>query len=54
MAKLLKRRSARVVVTKSMPAPLFRIDYGGHSLRALRRSLLEFVRVAPVRFTVIG
>jgi putative NADPH-quinone reductase len=54
MTKLLKGRSARVVVTMGMPAPLYWIYYGGHSLRALRRSLLGFVGIAPVRFTVIG
>lgn len=53
-AKLLKGRLARVVVPMDMPAPLFRIYYGGHNLRALRRSLLGFVGVAPVRLTVIG
>lgn len=54
MAKLLKGRSARVVVTMGMPALLYWLYYGGHSLRALRRSLLGFVGIAPVRFTVIG
>jgi putative NADPH-quinone reductase len=54
MAKLLTGRSARVVVTMGMPAPLYWIYYGGHGLRALRRSLLGFVGISPMRFTVIG
>jgi putative NADPH-quinone reductase len=54
MARLLKGRSARVVVTMGMPAPFYWIYFGGHGLRALRRSLLGFIGISPVRFTVIG
>jgi putative NADPH-quinone reductase len=51
---LLRGRSARVVVTMGMPAPVYRWWYGGHGTRALRRSILGFCGFAPVRETRIG
>ncbi|WP_257389210.1 NAD(P)H-dependent oxidoreductase [Tahibacter caeni] len=51
---LLGGRSAHVVVTMAMPAPVYRWWYGGHGTRALRRSILGFCGFAPVRETRIG
>lgn len=53
-AKLLGGRSARIVVTMGMPAPVYRIFYRAHSLKSLDRNLLRFVGVAPVRYSIIG
>lgn len=50
----LKGRSARIIVTMGMPAPVFRIFYLGHSLAALRRSILGLVGFGPIRDTVLG
>lgn len=50
----LKGRSARLVVTMSMPALFYRGFYGGHGLRSMRRSVLGFMGIAPVRQTLIG
>ena len=52
--KLLKGRSARVVVTMGMPAFFYRLYYRAHSLKSLKRNVLEFVGVSPVRTTLIG
>lgn len=53
-AKLLKGRSARLVVTMGMPAPVYRWYFLAHSLKALKRNILGFVGIAPVRDTLVG
>ena len=50
----LRGRSARVIVTMGMPAFFYRWYFGAHGLKALRRSILSFVGIAPVRSTLIG
>lgn len=52
--KLLKDRSARIVVTMGMPALLYRWYFGAHSLKALKRNILGFAGIAPIRETLIG
>jgi putative NADPH-quinone reductase len=52
--KLLKGRSARVVVTMGMPALVYRWYFRAHSLKALERNILGFVGFAPVHETLIG
>ncbi|MCR9257569.1 MAG: NAD(P)H-dependent oxidoreductase [Alphaproteobacteria bacterium] len=47
-------RSARIVVTMGMPAFLYRYYYFAHSLRSLKRHVLGFVGIGPIRDTVIG
>jgi len=51
---LLSGRSARVVVTMSMPSLLYRCYFFAHSLRALKRNILAFVGIRPIRTTLIG
>jgi putative NADPH-quinone reductase len=53
-ARLLRGRSARVIITMGMPALLYRWYFGAHSLKALQRNILGFVGFKPVRSTVIG
>jgi putative NADPH-quinone reductase len=53
-AKGLKGRSARVVVTMGMPAFLYQWYFGAHSVKSLKRNILGFVGIAPVRTTLIG
>jgi len=53
-AGLLRGRSARLVVTMGMPAPLYRWFYGAHALKLMRRNILGFAGIAPVRTTVVG
>ena len=52
--KLLKDRSARIVVTMGIPALIYRWYFGAHALKALKRNILGFAGVAPIRETLIG
>jgi len=52
--KLLKGRSARLVVTMGMPAAVYRWYFRAHSLKALERNILGFVGIGPIRETLIG
>ena len=52
--KLLKGRSARVVVTMGMPAFFYRLVYGAHSVKSLERNVLRFVGFRPIGRTIIG
>ena len=52
--KLLAGRSAQVIVTMGMPAFFYRLYYRAHSLKSLKRNMLDFVGFSPVRSTVIG
>jgi putative NADPH-quinone reductase len=51
---LLKGRSARVVVTMGMPAFFYRLWYLGHGVAGMRRNILNFVGIRPVRETLFG
>lgn len=52
--KLLKGRSARIVVTMGMPALVYRWYFRAHSLKSLERNILRFCGIAPVKASVIG
>jgi len=52
--KLLKGRSAHIVVTMGMPSLVYRWFYGAHSLRNLKRNILSFCGVSPIKDTLIG
>jgi putative NADPH-quinone reductase len=51
---LLKGRSARLVVTMGMPAFFYRIWYLGHGVSGMRRNILNFVGIRPVRESLFG
>ena len=51
---LLKGKSARVVVTMGMPAFLYRTFFRAHGVKYLRRSVLRFAGMRPVRTTMLG
>lgn len=51
---LLGGRSARVVVTMGMPSFLYRLWFLGHGIAGMRRSILNFVGMRPVRETLFG
>lgn len=53
-AQLLTGRSARIIVTMGMPAPIYRLFFHAHSLKSLDRNLLRFVGLHPVRYSIIG
>lgn len=52
--KLLKGKSARVIVTMGMPAAAYMLYFRGHSVKSFRRNILEFVGIKPVRLTIVG
>lgn len=47
-------RSARIVVTMGMPAPLYKFYFRAHSIKSMKRNILQFVGMSPVEDTVIG
>lgn len=52
--KLLKGRSARVVVTMGMPSLFYRLVYRAHSVKSLERNILKFVGFKPIEHTLVG
>jgi putative NADPH-quinone reductase len=52
--KLLKGRSARVVVTMGMPGFFYSLVYRAHSLKSLERNILRFAGVGPIRHSIVG
>lgn len=50
----LRGKSARVVVTMGMPAFVYRFYFGAHGLKNLRRNVLKFCGISPVRESIIG
>jgi len=52
--KLLTGRSARIVVTMGMPGWYYRWFYFAHSLKSLKRNILAFSGIGPIRDSVIG
>lgn len=51
---LLRGRSARVVATMGMPSVLYRLWFFSHGIAGMRRSILHFVGIRPVRETLFG
>lgn len=52
--KLLKGRSARVVVTMAMPSLFYRLFFFANGVSVLERNILSFVGFGPVRDTLFG
>jgi putative NADPH-quinone reductase len=52
--QLLEGRSARLVVTMGMPAFFYRLYYRSHSVKSLKRNVLEFCGISPVRTSLVG
>jgi putative NADPH-quinone reductase len=52
--KLLKGKSARIVITMGMPAVVYRLFFGAHGLKNLRRNILGFCGVGPIKESLIG
>jgi putative NADPH-quinone reductase len=52
--KKLANKSARVVVTMGMPAFAYRWFFFAHSLKNLKRNVLKFCGISPVRDTLFG
>ncbi len=52
--RLLKGRSARIVVTMGMPTLLYRFYYGAPALKSLELHILKFCGISPVRRSLFG
>lgn len=52
--RLLKGKTAHIVVTMGMPAWLYRWFFGAHSLKSLERNILRLVGIKPVRESLVG
>jgi putative NADPH-quinone reductase len=52
--KLLKGKSARVIVTMGMPGFIYHWWFGAHAVKMLKRNILGFIGVSPVRTTIYG
>jgi putative NADPH-quinone reductase len=52
--KLLKGKSARIVVTMGMPALFYRWYFRAHTLKSLERNISAFCGVHPVRASLTG
>jgi putative NADPH-quinone reductase len=52
--KLLKGKSARIIVTMGMPAFFYRWYFRAHSLKSLERNILAFCGIHPIRATLVG
>ena len=50
----LRGKSVRILVTMGMPALIYRLYFGAHSLRSLKRNILGFLGARPIRATLIG
>jgi len=52
--RLLRGKSARLVVTMGMPSIFFELVYRAHGTKAVERNILAFCGFKPVRSTLIG
>src|SRR6185503_9310179 len=52
--KLLSGKSARIVFTMGMPGFVYRWYFRAHSVKSLKRNILGFCGIGPVRQTIIG
>lgn len=52
--KLLKGRTARIVVTMGMPAFVYRWYFHAHSLKSLERNVLGMSGIGPIKSSIIG
>jgi NAD(P)H dehydrogenase (quinone) len=52
--KVLEGKSARIIVTMGMPGFVYRWWYGAYAVKTLKRNILEFMGVSPVRATILG
>ncbi len=52
--KLLRGRSARLIVTMGMPAFFYRAYFASHSVRSFKRNILAMAGIDPVATSLIG
>lgn len=52
--RLLKGKSARIVITMGMPALVYRWYFGAHSLKSLEKNILKFCGIKPINESLVG
>jgi putative NADPH-quinone reductase len=52
--KILKGKSARIIMTMGMPGWFYRLWFGAYALKLLRRNILHFTGVRPIHATIHG
>jgi putative NADPH-quinone reductase len=52
--KQLKGKSARIVITMGMPAVIYRWYFAAHGLKNLKRNILAFCGIGPIRENLFG
>ncbi len=52
--KLLKGKSAHIITTLDQPGWYYRLFFGRPSVNQLRRSILQFCGISPVKLTYLG
>ena len=52
--KLFKNKSAHVIMTMGMPGWFYRWYFGAHALKLMKRNILHFIGIKPVRETLFG
>ena len=52
--KHLRGKSARIVITMGMPAPVYRWYFRAHGLKNLERNVLGFCGIKPIKASLIG
>ncbi len=52
--RIFTNKSARIIMTMGMPATIYRYWYGPHALKLLKRNILHFIGIKPVRDTLFG
>jgi NAD(P)H dehydrogenase (quinone) len=52
--KLLKGKTARIVITMGMPGFFYKLWFGAPALKVLRRAILHPMGVSPIRTTLLG
>ncbi len=53
-ARLLKGRSARIIITMGMPGFVYRWYFGAHSLKIVQRNMLGMAGIRPAKASLIG
>jgi putative NADPH-quinone reductase len=51
---IFQNKTARIVMTMGMPVSIYRWFYRGHALKLLKRNILHFIGIKPVRHTLYG
>jgi len=51
---IFSNKTARIVMTMAMPVSIYRFWYGGYALKLLKRNILSFIGIKPVRHTLYG